>query len=377
MGLLDLFSDVKRQPAECVITLDNSEIVDMYPALAEVVVDANRKQWTTATLVFETRRIEDGTWTVQDDERFKPWVPVKIEAVFGDETEEVMRGFIREVTVDCPAEKGAAKVTVTCQDDSLRLDRQHVEQRWGEDSPITDGQIATQIAQRHNLQLLDSPDEGQTVQDLNQNTTDVKFLQKRAQANGYEVIFREGKMYFGDMRLDAETQPTILVYAGQDTNCISLNIQDDGHRPDTVAYQVAADVGTDNPSIEVTPNLRVLGNEPVNSANSGLDDFVWRPQRQGINNDTQMQAIAQQAANEASMKIKVDGELDASRYGHVLMVGEPVGVDGIGNRYSGTYYVDTATHRFDVNGYTVSFRLLRNAYGDDLSGSDNPLAGVL
>ena len=79
-------------------------------------------------------------------------MPVKIEAVFGDETEEVMRGYIREVTVDCPAEKGASKVTVTCQDDSLRLDRQHVEQRWGEDSPITDGQIAAQIAQRHNLQ---------------------------------------------------------------------------------------------------------------------------------------------------------------------------------------------------------------------------------
>ena len=377
MGLLDLFSDVNRQPAECVVTLDNSEIDAVSPALAEVVVDANRKQWTKATLEFETRRLEDGIWTVQDDDRFKPWVSVKIEAVFGNETEEVMRGYVREVKVECPAEKGAAKVTVICQDDSLLLDRQHVEQRWGEDSPITDGQIATQIAQRHNLQLLDTPDDGQTVQDLNQNTTDVKFLQKRAQANGYEVIFREGKMYFGDMRLDAETQPTIMVYAGQATNCISFNIQDDGHQPDVVAYQVAADVGTENPVVEVTPNLRVLGNEPVNSTNSGLDDFVWRPQRQGINDDSQMGAIAQQAVNEASMKIKVNGELDASRYGHVLLVGEPVGVDGVGDRYSGTYYVDTATHRFDVNGYKVSFRLLRNAYGDDLGGSDNPLAGIL
>ena len=375
--LLDLFSDKKRQPAECVIELDNREIDDMYPTLVEVVVEADRSKWTTATLIFETRRLEDGLWTVHDDDRFKPWVPVKIEAVFGDASEEVMRGYVREVNADFPAEKGAAKVTLTCQDESLLMDRQHVEQRWGEDSPTTDGQIAAQIAQRHGLQMLGTPGEGQTVQDLNQNTTDVRFLQTRAEANGFEIIFREGKMHFGEMRLDADPQETILVYAGPDTNCIRFNIQDDGHKPDKVAYQVAAAVGTDEAPVELEPNLRVLGNEPVGSAAAGLDDFVWRPSRQGINDDTQMRVIAQQMANEQSMKIKVDGELDGSLYGHVLRSGEPVGVDGVGDRYSGTYYVDAVTHRFDVHGYLATFRLLRNAYGDDLGGADNPLAGIL
>jgi phage protein D len=215
------------------------------------------------------------------------------------------------------------------------------------------------------------------VQDLNQNTTDIKFLQRRAQANGYEIIFQQGKLYFGEMRLDAENQANIMVYAGQDTNCIRFNIQDDGHKPDNVAYKVAAKVGADEAAVEVTSNLRLLGKEAADSSSSGLNDFVWRPQRQGVSDDGQMQAIAQQMANQQSMKISVDGELDGSLYGHVLRVGEPVGVDGVGDRYSGTYYVDTANHKFDVNGYQVSFRLIRNAYGDDLSSSDNPLAGVL
>jgi len=376
LSLLDLFSDVKRQPAECVVELDNEEISDLYPALVEVSVEADRKQWTTATLVLETRRLEDGNWTVQDDDRIKPWVPVKISAVFGDETEEVMRGFVREVKADYPAEKGSAKVTITCQDESLKMDRLHVEQPWGEDGPTTDGQIATQIIQRHSLQPDGTPGEGQTVQELNQNSTDIRFLKRRADANGYEIIFREGRVHFGEMRLDAETQATIMVYAGSSTNCISFNIQDDGNQPDQVAYQVAADVGTDSPPVEVTPNLRLLGNEPVGGA-SGLDNFTWRPQRQGINDDAQMAAIAQQAANATSMKIKVNGELDGSLYGHVLRTGEPVGVDGLGERYSGTYYVDKASHKFDINGYKVTFKLLRNAYGDDLTDSGNPLAGIL
>ncbi|SEM71564.1 phage late control D family protein [Nitrosomonas marina] len=377
MGLLDLLSKKKLQPAECVVKLDNEEIDDMYPALVEVTVEADRSRATTATLVFEARRLEDGLWTVQDDDRFKPWVPVRIEAVFGDEAEEVMRGYIKEVRAEYPPERGGAKVTVSCQDHSLQLDREHVEQRWGQDAPTTDGAIATEIAIRNDLGILGEIGEGQTVQDVLQNTTDIKFLQRRAQANGYEIIFQEGMLHFGEMRLDAETQPTIMVYAGPDTNCISFNIQDDGHKPDSVAYQVAAEVGAEEPATEVTPNLRRLGNEWADSTGAGLNDFIWRPQRQGVSDATQMEAIAQRMANEQSMKINVDGELDGSLYGHVLRIGEPVGVDGVGERYSGTYYVDSATHRFDINGYKVSFRLLRNAYGDDLGESDNPLAGVV
>ncbi|MDF2177354.1 hypothetical protein P2G88_03730 [Aliiglaciecola sp. CAU 1673] len=377
MGLLDLFTDKRLQPAECVVKLDDQEISDLYPALVEVVVEAERESATVATLILETRRLEDGLWTVQDDNRVKPWVAVKIEAVFGEESEEVMRGYIREVKADYPAEKGTARVTVTCQDHSLLLDREHVEKRWGEDAPTTDGAIAQEIAGDHNLGMMEGAGEGQTVQDLLQNSTDIKFLQKRAKANGFEILFHEGKLHFGPRRLDVEAQATIKVYAGPDTNCISFSIQDDGHMPDKVAYQVAAETGSQSEPVEISPDLPPLGNIPADSSSAGLNNFVWRPQRQGVADDTQMQAIAQQMANEQSMKIKAEGELDGSLYGHVLRIGEPVLVDGVGDRYGGTYYVDAATHRFDVSGYRTSFRLQRNAYGDDGGQGTNPLAGVL
>jgi phage protein D len=377
MALVDLFSSANRAPAECVVYIDGQPIEDLYPFLISVEVDADRSRWTVATLRLETRRMEDGTWIVQDDDRFLPWKTVKIEAVFGDVTEEVMRGYIKEITADYPNERGSAAVTVSCQDASLLLDREHIEQRWGEDTPTNDGNIAAEIAGRHDLGMIGTPGQGQTVQDLNQNSTDIKFLQKRARANGYEIIFREGSMHFGELRLDAETQATILVYAGKDTNCLSFSVSDDGHSPDRVAYQVAAESGSESQVQEVTPNLRQLGTRPADSSGSGLNDFVWRPQRQGVPDETQMQAIAQQAANNASMRIRGTGELDGSRYGHVLLTGEPVGVDGAGEKYSGTWYVSAARHSFDTDGYKTAFTLIRNAYGDDLDGGSNPLAGVL
>ena len=58
----------------------------------------------------------------------------------------------------------------------------------------------------------------------------------------------------------------------------------------------------------------------------------------------------------------------------MLRVGEPVEVDGVGERYSGTYYVDSVTHRFDARGYEQRFSLLRNALGRQPGGG---LAGAI
>ncbi|GAB1257658.1 hypothetical protein NBRC116494_21600 [Aurantivibrio plasticivorans] len=377
MGLLDIFSDVKRQPAECLIEVDGESIDDLYPSLVEVEVESNRSDWTVATLIFESRRMEDGTWIIQDDERIAAWKPIKIEAAFGEETEEVMRGYIKEVRAEYPADKGGAKVTVTCQDHSILLDRLQREERWGADAPTTDGVIATTIAQRNGLVVADSLGEGQTVEDLLQNSTDVHFLKDRADASGYEIIFRQGEMHFGERQLTAAPQSTIKVYAGQDTNCISFSVREDGHQPDSVSYQIAPEQGVEATSVEVQPNLPLLGNTPANSSNSGLENFTWRLRKEGLSDDVQAEAAAQRAANDAAMKIKAEGELDGSLYGHVLRTGEPVGVDGVGEKNNGTYYVDSVTHRFDVDGYKAMFQLSRNAYGDNLPEEDSPLAGIL
>jgi hypothetical protein len=376
----DLLSEKKRLPAECIIKLNDSEIADLYPVIEEVQVTCMRSNPTEATLVFEARRFEDGLWTVQDDKRFKPWVKVKIEAAFGGKPEEVMRGFIREVRAEYPAEKGSVKVTISCQDHSLLLDRQHKNRCWGIDSPTNDEAITKKILKeykKYNIEPLATLGKGQQVQALNQNSTDYKFIEARRQANGYELYFYKGKMYFGPMRLTTKPQPNIMVYAGESTNCISINIQDNGHMPDQVAFEIAPKTGSTPQPKVVKPKLKVLGKEPADSSHAKLENFEWRPQRHGISDDAQMLAFAQQLADEQSMKIVADGELDGSLYGHVLRVGELVGVDGLGERYSGTYYVDYATHRFDTSGYRVSFRLLRNAYGDNLTAQNHPLAGVI
>lgn len=379
MGLLDLLGGELREPAECLVRVGTGgeEIAELYPFLAEVTVDVNREQAAVATLKFDSRRDENGVWAVQDAGILAPWEPIVIEAAFGSHTEEVMRGFIREVQADYPEEAGAASVQVECQDASLGLDRVHVRTVWGADAPTDDATILNTILAQHGLAPHPDNGGGLTGLVLNQDTTDIRFLRSRAQANGYELAFVAGEVYFGPLRFDAEAQTTILVYAGQDTHCFSFKVVTDGHMPDSVIFNVASESGAESVEETVAPDLPSLGNQPADSASAGLGEFAWRMERQGGASAEELRARALRLANEQSLKVKAEGELDGSRYGHVLRVGEPVGVDGIGDWLQGIYYVDKVKHRFSLDGYRQSFTLLRNAHGDNLESAGSPLAAVL
>lgn len=102
--------DLIRSPASCVVRIGGQEIKDLYPNLVEVSAVLPNSDAGEATLVFETRRLEDGNWNVHDDDRIRPWQSIAISASFGDREDAVFEGFIRQVKVEFPEQKGAATV---------------------------------------------------------------------------------------------------------------------------------------------------------------------------------------------------------------------------------------------------------------------------
>lgn len=381
--LLDLFSEKERAPAECVITVDGAEIAELYPFLLEVAVETSRAEAATASLSFETRRDELGKWSVQDAGVLVPWARIVISAAFGSRVEEIMRGYIREVNLETPRDAGAAQVKVECQDDSIRLDREHRRATWGTaDLPSSDGQLLSEILANYGLGADPENAAGQDrLVGVAQDDTDIKFLKARAEFNGYELIFRDGSVYFGPMRLQADPQDTLLVYAGDATNCLSLSVRADGHQADAVAYDAPAESGDATTPETVYPDLPLLGTTHADSSGAGLESFVWKLSAEAGADAQRLQALAQMKANDLDIhRLQGEGELDGTLYGHVLQAGLPVPVDGLGDWMSGIYYVDSVSHSFTPGGYKQRFRLLRNAYGDNLdsvSGLAGALAGVL
>ncbi len=381
MALLGgLLGGPEREPAECLVKVGRgeTEIVELYPFLTELTVQTSRTAAATATLVFESRRDEHGRWSVQDAGLFAPWEPIVIIAAFGSREETILRGYIRQIEAEYPEDPSAALVRVHAQDASLALDRTHQRRAWGTpELPLDDGTIVPMILTEHGL--APDPDNagGLSGLELNQDGTDIRLLQARAEANGYELIFYPDTVYFGPMRLEAPAQPTVMVYAGSASNAYRFSVNSDGHQPDAVAYDRAEDTGSGTQSETVKPDLPSLGTTPADSSASGLPEFTWRLSRMGGVAEAELRARAQQRVNELSLRVHASGELDGSLYGHVLVPGLPVGVDGIGEWLGGIYYVDSVDHRFSLDGYRQSFGLLRNAYGDNLpAGGGDPLGAL-
>lgn len=353
-----------RQPAMYKITVDGEEIVDLYPYLVDVRVETGRTAPSVCTLTFDTVRLDDSTWSIQDAGVFEPWNTFKIEADFHDYTEEIMRGFVKTLEADTPEQMGRAKVTIVCQDETLLLDREHTRKSWStEDEPMTDGEIAEEIAGQYDLDV--DTEDGLTNVSLNQDGTPIQLLRDRAEANGYECYIRQGTLTMKPPQLDADPQPSIMVYSGPRTNCVRFTVSQDGHRPDEVGVMRIAETGTEMEQETFGPNLTLLGSDAATSENAGLVPFVWQTPRPAGSSMEEAQARAQAKANENAWKIRANGELDGSLYGHVLLTHGLVGVYGVGQTHSGLYYVESVSHIFDQNGYRQSFKLLRNATGQN------------
>ena len=300
-----------RFPVECILEVDGKEINAFYPYLQDVQVEMSRKSATTATLTLDSLRREDGSWTVQDAGIFLPWKTLKIKACFGDTTQEVMRGFIREVRVEYPQPMHQAKVTITGQDESMLLDRAHERRALSSSAhPATDGDIARNIAREHRLTPMVEP--GLSPGTLNYSGTPIRLLQQRAEANGFELFVREGSLYFRPPQLSGDPQPTIMVYGGNATNCTRFSANFDGHKPDRVTVMRAA-TGNDTNRQSLASNLPLMGTTPATSAHLGLPAFEWFMEQPTGATQGEVESRARAAANENAWKVQAEGELDGAR----------------------------------------------------------------
>jgi len=367
-----------RQLAKCVVKIGGREIVDFYPYLKEVSVETSRRDAAICSLIFISVRHEDGMWNIQDADLFVPWKSISIEAVFDGHGEEIMRGFIRDIKLDYPDDMSVS-VTVTGQDESILLDREHVQATHSTlGQQIKDDALIRELLKPHWVGGQADVKTGTVCGDLHYDGTPIRLIRDRAALNGYEFFVRQGKAYFGPPALAGDPQPTILIYAGTASNCLNFSVFHDGHRPDSVRFVDTPESCDDiDAGKSYTNDSEPLGRTQADSKNQGLNDFVWRIQMPRGSTLAEREARAKAKAEEAAWKISAMGELDGSVYGHVLMTNRTVRVDGVGGTYSGLWYVDRVRHRFSIDGYHQTFRLIRNATGDvGLAGKADALAQV-
>jgi phage protein D len=365
------------------ITIDGEEVSDLYPDLVSLEVELDDELAAMFRLQIAIALQPDGAWTYLDDERFRVWQPVTITAGLESGTEELISGYITHVKPSFAADMTQCTLAIWGMDASVLMDREEKLKDWPNKK---DSDIAAEVFSQYGL----TPETEATavihdeaISTTIQRETDIQFLRRLALRNGFECYVEGTTGYFRSPQLNASPQPLLAVHFGDETNVQQFSLDVNALMPANVAmFQIdrvtkeMLDVTTE------TSQQPALGETDASGLlTAGMNPGVVVVGGVVATGHPEMTALCQGLYDQGSWFVTGEGSVAANDYGHVLKARQTVIIKGVGETYSGIYYVTHVTHAFTPEGYAQSFRVKRNGLlptgAEEFSASAGLLGGLV
>lgn len=204
-----------------------------------------------------------------------------------------------------------------------------------------------------------------------QRGTDLQYLQDMAARYGYVFYIKAGPVpgtntaYWGPPKRVGLPQSALSVDMGPSTNVESIRFSNDGLAPALVDARLQ-----DSKTNAKMPLMTFAAKRmPPLAREPSLVTNLAKARRKLAGNTSGLsyaQAVGRaQGLTDASVDsvVTAQGELDSIKYGHVLEARGTVGVRGVGDTYSGLYYVKQVKHNITRGSYKQSFTLTREGTG--------------
>lgn len=335
-------SELPSEAAADVVAVEVNEDVD-----AASMFTIHMVNWNDTTL--------DLTWS--DDDLFAAGNEVEIEMGYVDNTEKLIgaeiTGLEPEFCID-----DSPMVTVRGYDRRHRLSRGRYTRSF---TQVKDSDIASTIASEVGLSA-DVENTGVTLDYvLQHNQTDLEFLRDRARRHGYEVVVEDKTLHF---RARQHTSGKLLTLTLEDDilefyPCLSTmgqvgKIAVRGWNPkdkealvgEVAAGQEATTMGGSQSGPQAAENAF----KPSPMA------IVDRP----VFSQAEADSMAQGRFDEMALAYISGDGVCVGRTD--LRAGTVIDMQGLGNRFSGLYYLTSVTHRYNPSrGYRTAFSVRRNA----------------
>lgn len=368
------------------IAIQDEPAPDLFLSLLELEVEEDHRLASVFRIKLAISREDDGLWKMLDDERIKLWNKVAISVTI-DEEQELMRGYITHIKPHIEPDENSSTLEIMGMDDTCLMSLEEKIKDWPKKS---DSDIVKQIFKEYNLESNLGAEIGDTgivhdeaVSTIMQRETDIQFVKRLARRNGYECFVKGGKGYFRKPELSGEPQPLLAAHFGAETNLMKFEATVNALRPaaveihqiDTIAKEIQDAVveATEQPSLgrDAGPSLPV-----PNSIAPRL--FAKHAVTTG---QPEMEALSKALFNEAQWFIEARGELNTVCYGAVLEARKLVPIKGVGELFSGLYYVTKVRHLFKPDEYTQQFEARKNALApsgeEDFGGGGGLMGGAV
>jgi phage protein D len=316
-------------------------------------------------------REDGGGWTVLDDELFTRLVKLRLSVTVGTGSAmPLLDAYVIDVDTNFTNEPGNSEMVVTAMDPTVLM---HLDEKVKSWPNMKDSDVASAIfgdSAYGFSPVVETTGYSRDEQDhtLVQRGSDIQFLQQLADRNGFECFVAlndagtvEG--HFHPPKPDAQPQGTLTVNMGTATNVNRFKARYDMLGP---AIAKAATIDPDDASAQSGDAKTPAKTEDMGEAPSTPSD---RPRtvllsQLGMAQSGEVQRYAQSVVDRSSWSIVAEGELSTVAYAKVLRAKQPVMVRGVGQQFSGRYYVERVLHTITGDGsWTQKFTLRRNATG--------------
>lgn len=353
------------------IEIDGEQMTDLYPDLIKVEVELDEDLAAMFRLRIALPQLPDGTWGLLDDARLSLWKPVTISAGFESGIEELITGYITHLHPEFGQDPSGCSLEIWGLDGSVLMNREQKLKAWADKK---DSDIAREILSGYRFAATIEDTEvvhEEAVSTIVQRETDMQFLRRLALRNGYECYVEGTTGYFRSPQLDASPQPLLAAHFGDETNLTHFSAEVNALAPANVAMSQIDRLNKEVLDASAEASLETsLGRTDAQAVlGAGVDPgkvFVGMNVATG---SAEMTALCQGLFHRGQWFVTAQGTVAANLYGHVLKPRRTVMIKGVGETYSGLYYVSRVTHVLGVDGYTQTFVAKRNAL--QLTGTED------
>jgi phage protein D len=357
------------------IEFGGSEISGLYNDLVSLEVELDEELAGMFRMHIAMSLQADGTWTYLDDDNFTIWTPVVVTAGLDDDSEQLISGYITHVRPTFGVGLDECTMEVWGLDGSVLMDREDQLKDW---PGKKDSDIATEIFSSYSLtpQVEDTQIiHDEKVSTIMQRETDISFLRRLAQRNGYECYVDGDTGYFQPPQLSAAPQQILAVQFGDDTNVNRFQLEVNALETTGISMtQLDHDAKEVIEASSVPDNQKAFGASSSDTyLGAGVTSALAYIGKTVTTGQLEMTALCQALYDESEWFVTGEGDVAANQYGNILKPRVPVTIKGIGETYSGIYYVTHVNHIFNADGYNQHFRVKRN--GLMPTGEENFSAG--
>lgn len=299
-----------------------------------------------------------GTLKYLDDKRLKLWTTVSIRAGFQLKTVSLFYGYITHVRPHIVPDSSQCAVEVWGMDMSILMDRQEKLKAWENKK---DSDIAEEILRPYNFDRKIEDTKvvhNKEISTIVQRETDMQFLKRLAERNGFKCYMEDRKVYFRKPNLKQDRQAIVAFQLGEESVLRRFSAEADG-----VASTAVSMAQVDRAKKEVM-SVSIDQGDQYRLGKVGPPTFQSPRTYVAMNAATskaEMERLCKGMVEESEWYVSAEGEIAANKLGHILKPGGIVIFSGLGKRYSGYYYVAHITHSFSSGGYIQHFNVKRNA----------------